>query len=114
MRSSESTAKAVSASALGCTVQTSDTPSLLLDSVSLADRDYGILRVPTSRCRRDAMLTTPGDAGGEVLDALADVALSLRLDHPVRVAVEGRSAAGKTTFADALAEEIRARGRAVL
>lgn len=39
---------------------------------------------------------------------------SLRVDHPTRVAIDGRSAAGKTTFADELAVEVQARGREVL
>jgi uridine kinase len=49
-----------------------------------------------------------------LLDALAGEVTTLRLEHPVRVAVEGRSAAGKTTLADALADVIRERGRPAL
>lgn len=49
-----------------------------------------------------------------MLDAVVDAVTSLRLDHPTRVAVEGRSAAGKTTLADELAETLRARGRHVI
>jgi uridine kinase len=46
----------------------------------------------------------------DVISTLADVVTSLDLPHPTRVAVEGRSAAGKTTFADDLAGAVRARG----
>lgn len=45
---------------------------------------------------------------------IADLALAIRRGHPVRIAVEGRSAAGKSTFADALAEALRPSGRQVL
>lgn len=54
------------------------------------------------------------DARSEVSNTLADVLTSLNLPHPTRVAVEGRSAAGKTTLADNLAEAVRARGREAL
>ena len=39
-----------------------------------------------------------GDARGEVVAALAEAVTALRLGHPTRVAVEGHSAAGKTTL----------------
>jgi uridine kinase len=45
---------------------------------------------------------------GERTAALAERVLAVRTPHPVRVGVDGRSAAGKTTFADALAAELRA------
>src|SRR5204863_7781777 len=45
---------------------------------------------------------------------IAGVLGGLRRPHPLRVGVDGRSAAGKTTFADALAAYIRQRGREVL
>ncbi len=57
------------------------------------------------------------DASGQrsdVLERLMRIVLDLRLPHPTRVAIEGRSAAGKTTFADELAELVRAGGREVL
>ena len=38
----------------------------------------------------------------------------LRLPHPVRVAVDGRTASGKTTFADTLAATMRRLGRRVI
>jgi uridine kinase len=39
---------------------------------------------------------------------------ALRLDHPVRVAVDGVGAAGKTTLADELAAVLRESGRSVI
>jgi uridine kinase len=50
----------------------------------------------------------------QVVSALADAVTSLRVAHPTRVAVDGRSAAGKTTFANDLADTIRAQEREVL
>ncbi|GAA4967179.1 hypothetical protein [Actinoplanes utahensis] len=44
-----------------------------------------------------------------VLDVLADRILAQRLGHPTRVGIDGHSAAGKTTLADALADTLRAR-----
>jgi uridine kinase len=46
---------------------------------------------------------------GEMLAALARGVLDVRRPHPVRVAVDGCSAAGKTTMADELAETVRGR-----
>jgi uridine kinase len=43
----------------------------------------------------------------QVLDGLADRILTLRLDHPTRVGIDGHSAAGKTTLADELATTLR-------
>jgi uridine kinase len=43
-----------------------------------------------------------------VIGDLADRVLAVVTDHPVRVAVDGRSAAGKTTLANALATAVRA------
>jgi uridine kinase len=60
------------------------------------------------------MPTTPDGTRGAVVDALADAVTALPLGHPTRVAVEGRSAAGKTTLADELAGAVRARAREVL
>lgn len=45
---------------------------------------------------------------------LAERISQIRCDHPVRVAVDGVSAAGKTTFANELAEALRGLGRDVL
>jgi uridine kinase len=45
----------------------------------------------------------------EALTELADAALAVQRPHPVRVAIDGCSAAGKTTMADELAEVLRAR-----
>lgn len=44
-----------------------------------------------------------------MIDRLADRVLQIKTDHPVRVCVDGRSAAGKTTLADRLAGALRAR-----
>lgn len=54
------------------------------------------------------------DQRSDAITSLADAVTSLRLDHPTRVAVDGRSAAGKSTLADALADAVQARGRDVL
>jgi uridine kinase len=48
------------------------------------------------------------------LAAVADRLLLFRLAHPVRVAVDGRTTSGKTTFADELAATIRKAGRSVV
>lgn len=48
------------------------------------------------------------------LDAVAETILRLRLPHPARVAVDGRTAAGKTTFADALAAALKHSGREII
>ncbi|MDG4822348.1 uridylate kinase [Asanoa sp. WMMD1127] len=45
----------------------------------------------------------------DVLAALADAVLEVERPHPVRVAVDGCSAAGKSTLADELGEALRAR-----
>jgi len=51
----------------------------------------------------------------QVLGELADRILTLRIDHPVRVGIDGRSAAGKTTLADELATILQAKtARSVL
>ncbi len=49
-----------------------------------------------------------------VLAALADAVLGVVRPHPVRVGIDGRSAAGKTTLAAELAEVLAARARSVL
>jgi len=49
-----------------------------------------------------------------LLERLADLIATLRRPHPVRVAVDGVDAAGKTTLADELAALLAARGRAVI
>lgn len=49
-----------------------------------------------------------------VVSLLADRIAAVRVPHPVRVAVDGRTASGKTTLADEVADELRARGRAVV
>lgn len=47
----------------------------------------------------------------EVRRKVADRLTSIRSDHPIRVAVDGITAAGKTTWAREIAEEVEARGR---
>ena len=49
-----------------------------------------------------------------VLGDLAATIAGLSLGRPLRVAVDGRTAAGKTTLADELAALVRARGRPVI
>jgi uridine kinase len=51
---------------------------------------------------------------GELLDRLAEAIGSVATSHPVRVAVDGPPAAGKTTLADELALLLRGRGREVI
>lgn len=46
-----------------------------------------------------------------VLDELADRIVAIERPHPVRVAIDGVDAAGKTTLADELAPLVEARGR---
>ena len=50
----------------------------------------------------------------EMLDQLASRLLSLQIPHPVRVAVDGVDAAGKTTLADELAALLIQRGYSVI
>jgi hypothetical protein len=51
---------------------------------------------------------------GELLDRLAGAIGSVTASHPLRVAVDGPPAAGKTTLADELALLLRSRGREVI
>jgi uridine kinase len=51
---------------------------------------------------------------GDVVGECADRIERHRADHPVRVAVDGITAAGKTTFADRLGDELRGRGVVVI
>ncbi len=48
------------------------------------------------------------------LDAAAKAILQLALPHPCRVAVDGRTASGKTTFADALGATLGHSGRQII
>ncbi|MGF9565593.1 uridylate kinase [Neorhizobium sp. JUb45] len=48
------------------------------------------------------------------LKALADAVSSIDLARPLRVAIDGRTASGKTTLADELAKELRSSGREVI
>ncbi len=49
-----------------------------------------------------------------MLDDLATAITNLGAATPVRIAIDGRTASGKTTLADELAEAIRRRGRSVI
>jgi uridine kinase len=49
-----------------------------------------------------------------MIQSLAEVIESISLAHPTRVAIDGRSAAGKTTLADRLARAIQVNGREVV
>jgi uridine kinase len=51
---------------------------------------------------------------GELLRRLAEAIESVTTAHPLRVAVDGPPAAGKTTLADELADVLRAGGREVI
>lgn len=51
---------------------------------------------------------------GDLLDRLAGAIESVTAAHPLRVAVDGPPAAGKTTLADELALLLRGRGREVI
>ena len=53
-------------------------------------------------------------ARAALLDHLAEMVAALRRPHPVRVAVDGPDAAGKTTLADELAAVLEARGRTAI
>jgi len=54
------------------------------------------------------------NASDETVQRLAGIVASLSLGHPTRVAIDGRSAAGKTTLTDKLAQAVHANGREVL
>lgn len=49
-----------------------------------------------------------------LLQAVAEQLLLMRPAHPLRVAIDGRTASGKTTFADALADILRRSQRPVI
>ncbi len=50
----------------------------------------------------------------ELVKELADTICGIHRPHPVRVAFDGIPAAGKTTLADEMAEELESRGRKVI
>jgi uridine kinase len=56
---------------------------------------------------------TESGGRGELIDRIADHLLAHRPGHPLRVAVDGITAAGKTTFAGELAAAVAVRGRPV-
>lgn len=59
-------------------------------------------------------MTSPKAQRLAVIGAIATELTALDFGHPVRVAVDGITAAGKTTFADQLADQVRAHGRECL
>ena len=48
------------------------------------------------------------------ISALVSRIATVRLAHPTRVAVDGRTASGKTTLADEIGADLRAIGRNVI
>ena len=50
----------------------------------------------------------------KALVAIADFVAAVDRPHPVRVAIDGRTASGKTTIADELALELNRTGRATI
>lgn len=50
----------------------------------------------------------------DILEELANIINQIELPHPVRVAIDGGGAAGKTTFADELVEPLEKLGRTVI
>lgn len=50
----------------------------------------------------------------ELLQQLADQLISIKRPHPIRVAIDGVDAAGKTTLADELVSPLQKRGRPVI
>jgi uridine kinase len=50
----------------------------------------------------------------ETMAAIADAVLSASVPHPLRVAIDGPTASGKTTFAAELAHAVRPSGREIL
>jgi uridine kinase len=59
-------------------------------------------------------MTTSQSLRPALLGRLAEMISSLKFSRPVRVAIDGRTASGKTTFANELAAEIARSGRAVI
>lgn len=53
-------------------------------------------------------------ARGAVLERLADLIVAARRPHPIRVAIDGRGGAGKSTLADDLVAPLERRGRSVV
>ena len=50
----------------------------------------------------------------QVLEELTNQIIQIKQPHPVRVAIDGPDAAGKTTLAQELSALVQARGRAVI
>jgi uridine kinase len=56
---------------------------------------------------------TDSTSRGELIGRIADHLIVRRPGHPLRIAVDGITAAGKTTFANELAAAVAARGRPI-
>ena len=50
----------------------------------------------------------------DMIEEISSLIVLIERPHPIRVAIDGVDAAGKTTLADELAGPIRTRGRAVI
>lgn len=48
------------------------------------------------------------------IETIVRVIEAMKLSHPTRVAIDGRTASGKTTLADEIADTLRRRGRSVI
>src|SRR3972149_3759532 len=70
---------------------------------------------PSSHTRTASLWITDGPSMNreQLLAQLASMLLSIQQPHPIRVAVDGIDAAGKTTLADELAAPIESRRRGV-
>jgi len=72
---------------------------------------FGVLQL---RCPSICVFQSLVQGMDKPLDIAALNILALSTDGPLRIAIDGRSAAGKTTFADALGDRLRGAGRFVL
>jgi uridine kinase len=84
------------------------------DAYCMPDGPTGVPRGTRHAPRIGKTSMPPGRTRAEIVPPLVDTVTSLRVDHQTRVAIDGRSAAGKTTLADEFAEPVRARGRDVV
>ncbi|PWW64733.1 hypothetical protein DFQ13_103707 [Actinokineospora spheciospongiae] len=65
-------------------------------------------------CRETARGSNGSSTRGELIGRLAEAISSATIAHPLRVAIDGPPAAGKTTLADELAVVLRAQDRDVI
>jgi uridine kinase len=71
-------------------------------------------RPGTARGEEEQPVPAPPAGRDQVLERLAEAIAALQRPHPLRVAVDGCSAAGKSTLADELVGPLRRRGRPVI